>query len=115
MVRLTGRNSGVVAVNAALASRDANIVIIPEIHFQLYGKHGLYESIVQRLKDRNHLVLVVSEGAYKGLTPDDRVKVDEMNANKYHLPVNEQGVIDLASYIKSDIGAYANTNHKIKV
>lgn len=69
MVRIIGRNSGIIAVNAALASRDVNIVVIPEIHFQLYGSHGLYEVVIERLKKKGHLVLLVAEGAYKGLVP----------------------------------------------
>lgn len=79
MVRIIGRNSGIIAVNAALASRDCNIVVIPEVHFQLYGSHGLYESIIERFKTKNDLVLVVAEGAYKGLVPACKDKVDEEN------------------------------------
>jgi 6-phosphofructokinase 1 len=33
IVRMMGRNSGFIAVTAALASRDVNIVVVPEIHF----------------------------------------------------------------------------------
>lgn len=33
MVRIMGRRSGMIACTAALASRDVNIVLIPEIHF----------------------------------------------------------------------------------
>lgn len=115
MVRIMGRNSGVIACNAALASRDVNVVVIPEIHFQLFGAHGLYENIIDRLKQKNHMVLVVAEGAYKGLIPSCREKVDELNNTKYHLPLDAHETIDLASFIKADIGAYASANHKIKV
>jgi 6-phosphofructokinase 1 len=115
MVRIMGRNSGVIACNAALASRDVNVVVIPEIHFQLFGVHGLYENIISRLKQKNHMVLVVAEGAYKGLIPACREKVDELNNSKYHLPGDAHEIIDLASFIKADIGSYAATNHKIKV
>lgn len=37
VVRLMGRYCGYIAVNAALASRDVNVCLIPEVYFQLYG------------------------------------------------------------------------------
>lgn len=46
IVRLMGRYCGYIAVNASLASRDVNICLIPEVYFQLYGPHGVYERII---------------------------------------------------------------------
>lgn len=43
VIRLMGRYCGYIAVNAALASRDVNICLIPEVYFQLYGDDGVYE------------------------------------------------------------------------
>jgi hypothetical protein len=61
------------------------------------------------------MVIVIAEGAYKGLMPECREKVDELNKQKYHLPFDRHEIIDLASFIKADIGSYAAANHKIKV
>ena len=38
-----GRNAGFIAMEAANASRDANICLIPEFKFELYGDRGLLE------------------------------------------------------------------------
>jgi 6-phosphofructokinase 1 len=43
-----GRYCGYIAVNATLASRDVNICLIPEVHFQLYGPDGVYQRIIER-------------------------------------------------------------------
>jgi 6-phosphofructokinase 1 len=50
IVRLMGRYCGYIAVTASLASRDVNICLIPEVYFQLYGKEGVYERIIERAK-----------------------------------------------------------------
>ncbi len=63
LVKLMGRHSGFIAATAALAQRDVNIVLIPEVDFDLDGEHGLFKTIEDRLKSRNHAVIVVAEGA----------------------------------------------------
>ena len=54
-------------MSAALASRDVNICLIPELSFQLYGANGVYESLIERAKVKGHVIIVVSDGAYSGL------------------------------------------------
>lgn len=63
MVKLMGRDSGFIAANAALASRDANFVLVPEDDFDLEGDQGFLSSLEKRLKARGHAVIVVAEGA----------------------------------------------------
>ncbi len=63
MVKLMGRYSGFIASYAALASREANFVLIPESDFDLEGPQGLLVSLEKRLKERGHAVIVVAEGA----------------------------------------------------
>ena len=58
-----GRNAGFIAMEAANASRDVNICLIPEFKFELYGDRGLLEYAYQRLKKKGTLVIVVAEGA----------------------------------------------------
>ena len=72
-----GQNCGFMAVSACIASRDVNICVIPEIHFQIYGKHGVYESIIERAKIKGHCIIVIAEGAFKGLIDDDKKAVFE--------------------------------------
>ncbi len=63
IVKLMGRNAGYVAACAALAQADVNFVLIPEVPFNLDGRHGLLRSLERRLKNRHHAVIVVAEGA----------------------------------------------------
>jgi 6-phosphofructokinase 1 len=63
LVRLMGRDAGFVAVHAALASLEANVVLIPELPFDIDGPHGLLAWLQKRIDRKNHAVLVVAEGA----------------------------------------------------
>lgn len=60
IVKLMGRHSGFIAGHATLASGDVNICLIPEVPFAL---SNLFEKIKQRLLSKDHLVIVVAEGA----------------------------------------------------
>ncbi len=63
LVKLMGRDSGFIAVHTALATHEANFVLIPEVPFQLEGANGLLAHLGKRLERRNHAVIVVAEGA----------------------------------------------------
>jgi 6-phosphofructokinase 1 len=63
LVKLMGRDSGFIAAFAALAENSVNYVLIPEVPFQLKGKHGLLSCLEDRLARRGHAVVVVAEGA----------------------------------------------------
>ncbi|MBW1972728.1 MAG: ATP-dependent 6-phosphofructokinase [Deltaproteobacteria bacterium] len=63
LVKVMGRESGFIACNAALAHKDTNVVLIPEVEFDLYGPKGLFRYLKQRILDRSHAVIVVAEGA----------------------------------------------------
>ncbi len=63
LVKLMGRQSGHIAVHAALAQNDANFVLIPEVPFDLKGEKGFLTVLEARLRDRGHCVILVAEGA----------------------------------------------------
>lgn len=63
LVRLMGRDSGFIAAQAALASGEANFVLIPEVPFELEGAQGFLTTLHRRLVSRRHAVVVVAEGA----------------------------------------------------
>ena len=69
LVRLMGRHSGFVAASATLACREVNLVLVPEQEFSLEGEKGILEFIRGRVRNRNHCVVVVAEGAGQGLLP----------------------------------------------
>lgn len=67
IVKLFGKFSGILAMEASLASIDVNICLVPEFGFEIYGVNGLLEYICQRLKIKRHCVIVVAEGACKAI------------------------------------------------
>ena len=67
LVKLMGRESGFIAAATALASHEANFVLIPEVPFELEGPNGLLEHLKRRLLKRNHAVIIVAEGAGQDL------------------------------------------------
>ncbi len=64
LVKLMGRESGFIAVFAALANNDVNYCLIPEIPFTL---EGFLKSLDERLDQKGHAVIVVGEGAGQDL------------------------------------------------
>ena len=69
VVKLMGRDAGLIAAAAAVASQDVNFVLVPEVPFELDGPGGLLALLERRLADRSHAVVVVSEGAGQHLMP----------------------------------------------
>ncbi|MFH1131189.1 MAG: ATP-dependent 6-phosphofructokinase, partial [Pseudomonadota bacterium] len=63
LVRLMGRHSGFIAAAATLASRQVNLVLVPELPFDLQGNRGILSYLRKKLKERGHAVVVVAEGA----------------------------------------------------
>ena len=62
LVKLMGRNAGFIAAHATLASHDVNVCLVPEVHFDIDGPHGLLAFLQRRLEARGHAVVVVAEG-----------------------------------------------------
>ena len=69
LVKLMGRDSGFIACSAALATGEANAVLIPEVPFKLEGPNGLLDMIEQRVATRGHAVIITAEGAGQDLIP----------------------------------------------
>ncbi|CAG9328983.1 unnamed protein product [Blepharisma stoltei] len=63
LVKLMGRNSGFIAMQASIANRNVNVCLIPESEYELSGPNGVYNYILERLKVKKHAVVVVAEGA----------------------------------------------------
>jgi 6-phosphofructokinase 1 len=76
LVRLMGRDSGFIACSAALATAEANFVLIPEVPFGLEGEHGLLACLERRLEARGHALIVVAEGAGQHLFTHQFTPVD---------------------------------------
>lgn len=67
LVKIMGRESGHIAVNATLAQSDVNFTLIPEVPFDLYGENGFLAVLEKRLRSRRHAVILVAEGAGQDL------------------------------------------------
>jgi 6-phosphofructokinase 1 len=63
LVKIMGRQSGHIALYAALAQNDVNFVMIPEVPFDLDDDRGFLKALENRLKNRKHAVILVAEGA----------------------------------------------------
>jgi 6-phosphofructokinase 1 len=70
LVKLLGRHWGFVAANAALASTDVDLVLIPEVPMRLEGEQGVFHYINRVLDRQGHCVIVVAEGAAQDLVSD---------------------------------------------
>ncbi|MFC1529076.1 ATP-dependent 6-phosphofructokinase, partial [Candidatus Latescibacterota bacterium] len=82
VVKLMGRNSGFIAAMAAIASGDANFVLVPEVPFDLDGKRGFLQELERRLEERNHALIVVAEGAGQDLLEkDDKLNKRDVSGN----------------------------------
>jgi len=73
LVKLMGRHSGFLACNAALASTEADLVLIPEVPVKLEGDKGVFACIDRILARKGHAVIVVAEGAAQEQIPDTAV------------------------------------------
>ena len=67
LVKVMGRQSGFIAAFTALANNDVNFVLLPEVPFDLEGPNGLLHHLEERLRCRNHAVILVAEGAGQDL------------------------------------------------
>lgn len=85
IVKLMGRDSGFIAAAAALASRDVNYCLLPEVHFDLEGPDGLFAELERRLSSRSHALIVVAEGcgANLGLHAPEHAERDASGNVRY--------------------------------
>jgi len=81
LIKIMGRESGHIAANATLAQNDVNITLIPEVPFTLDGEDGLLRKIERRLMEREHIVILVAEGAGQDLFTDDETRGTDASGN----------------------------------
>ena len=65
LVKVMGRHSGAIACHATISSNEVNFCLIPELSVDLYGNGGFLEALELRLKNKDHAVVVVAEGAFQ--------------------------------------------------
>lgn len=62
-----GRDAGHIALEASLSQRGVNILLIPEVPWELYGPKGLLEYIFKFVIHKHKCLIVVAEGAGSSL------------------------------------------------
>ncbi|MCL7410823.1 MAG: ATP-dependent 6-phosphofructokinase [Methanosarcinaceae archaeon] len=103
IVKVMGRESGFIAVNATLATNDANYCLIPEMEFELEGEKGFLRQLEKRLLERKHAVIVVSEGV-------GQKYVSDPDNPQYDLSGNVK-LLDFGIYLKERIEAHLKTKN----
>ncbi|GAU23321.1 hypothetical protein TSUD_237750 [Trifolium subterraneum] len=58
-----GRSSGFIAMQSSLASGQIDICLIPEVHFNLHGPHGILSHLKYLIESKGSAVVCVAEGA----------------------------------------------------
>jgi 6-phosphofructokinase 1 len=71
LVKLMGRHSGFLACQAALASTEADLVLIPEVPLALDGEAGVHAFVERVLARKGHAVIVAAEGIAQELIAGD--------------------------------------------
>jgi len=96
LVKLMGRQSGHIAVGAALAQNDVNFVLIPEVNFDLDGEKGFLKVLEDRLRRRKHCVILVAEGAGQELMRKSDTPVETDASGNLRL-------LDIGTFLRSKI------------
>ena len=109
IVKLMGRDSGFIAANAALSMPEVNLVLVPEVEFDLEGPQGLYETIRKRLAAKHHCVIVVAEGAGQEHFSDEEVLTDP-SGNQLHQDIGIFLKTHIRNYL-TDIGIKATIKY----
>ena len=76
IVKLMGRDSGFITATASLANSVVDFCLIPETPFQISGPDGICAAIQRRIKQNNHAVIVVAEGAGQELFANNEKRID---------------------------------------
>ncbi|XP_058202427.1 ATP-dependent 6-phosphofructokinase 2 [Rhododendron vialii] len=105
LVKLMGRSTGHIALNATLSSRDVDCCLIPENEFYLEGKGGLFDFLEHRLKKNGHAVLVVAEGAGQDIIPRTDAQKEERDESGN--PV----FLDVGVWLKSALKKWWDRDH----
>ena len=97
LVKVMGRDSGFIAAHATIASREVNFTLVPEFPFELEGENGLLYLLEQRLKKRDHAVIIVAEGAGQNLMGGAKQETDASGNVRYN---------DIGIFLRDEIKRY---------
>ncbi len=98
LVKIMGRESGHIVLNATLAQSDVTFALIPEVPFDMEGEKGLLKLLEKRLLDRKHAVILVAEGAGQDLFNGGDPKKTDASGNIR--------LMDIGVFLKTRIEEY---------
>ncbi|MCK4982820.1 MAG: ATP-dependent 6-phosphofructokinase [Victivallaceae bacterium] len=108
LIKVMGRDSGFIAAYATLANSHVNYCIVPEENIKLEGGNDSFLGhLANRLKSKNHAVILVAEGAGQEFFEGGQDK--DASGNTLHK--------DIGVFLKSKIKSYfkeCNTEVNIK-
>ncbi|EFJ49706.1 phosphofructokinase family protein [Volvox carteri f. nagariensis] len=98
LVKLMGRQSGFIAMQASMASGVVDACLIPELNFKLNGDQGLLRYLEGVIKNKGHCVVCVAEGAGQDLLEDGGQLGTDASGN----PILK----DIGAFLKEKFKAY---------
>ena len=108
IVKLMGRDSGFITATASLANSVVDFCLIPETRFRLDGVEGICEAVQTKLKQNNHAVITVAEGAGQELF-ESRERKKDASGNILKEDIGELLKEELTEYFR-----YRNITINIK-
>ena len=100
LVKLMGRNAGFISASATLSMGNVDLCLIPEVSFSLTGKFGILDYIKNKLKEKNHMLIVVSEGAGQDL--QEETGMVDKSGNKQFSNIGLLLKQKISSYLKEE-------------
>jgi 6-phosphofructokinase 1 len=100
IIKLMGRDSGFIAANAVMAMPEVNVVLVPEVEFDLEGENGLFKFIENRLNEKHHCVIVVAEGAGQNLFDKESHVLTDPSGNILHQDIGVHLKIKIKQYLQ---------------
>jgi len=98
LVKLMGRQSGFIAMQASMASGVVDACLIPEVPFKVTGENGLCKYLDAVIKYKGHCVVCVAEGAGQDLLDDGGSTGTDASGN----PILK----DIGLYLKNEFKTY---------
>ena len=97
LVKLMGRHAGFIAAGASMVSQEVDFTLVPEVPFPLEGESGFLAALERRMRNREHAVIVVAEGAGQHLF-DGAAERRDASGNLLHE--------DIGTFLRDTITTY---------
>jgi 6-phosphofructokinase 1 len=82
LVKIMGRNCGLLTATAAASIHDLDFVLIPEVSLKLDGEKGFLKHLRAKIKKKGYCTIALAEGAGQTLFSDEKPDFDESGNKK---------------------------------